>query len=337
MMRYLESGSTDPYFNLALEQYIFDSLPRDQSYFMLWQNDNTIVVGKHQNTFAEINADYVRDHSVRVARRLSGGGVVYHDLGNINFTFITDYTGENFDFAFFCRPVLRALTALGVPAALSGRNDMTIQGKKFSGNSQYIKQGRVMHHGTLMFDSNLDILEEALRVSPDKIRSKGIQSVRSRVTNICPYLDRPMTAQTFFAHLLNFMTTEFGLTPVFLASEDLGRVRQLRDGRYATWVWNYGESPAYQLEKRRRVEGCGEIQVHMDVDGGVIQAIAFYGDYFSSRDPAQLAKMLAGTRLEERSLRQRLSQVNLEAFFHGITLRAFCDLLLSSQAEAPST
>lgn len=156
-MRAIQSPSTDPRFNLALEQYIFDQMPRNRSYLMLWRNDQTIVVGKHQDTFAEINADYVRANQIQVVRRLSGGGAVYHDLGNVNFTFIADHTGSDFDFSTFCRPVIWALESLGVPAELNGRNDMTIRGRKFSGNSQYVKEGRVMHHGTLLYDSDLSV------------------------------------------------------------------------------------------------------------------------------------------------------------------------------------
>ena len=184
-MYYLESTKTDPSWNLALEQYVFDVLgPRDDC-FMLWQNDNTIVVGKHQNTLEEINTDYVKEHGVTVVRRLSGGGAVYHDLGNLNFTFVAENRfGSEFDFSTFCRPVVDALRSLGVPAEINGRNDMTIEGRKFSGNAQYMKKGRIMHHGTLMYDSDLEAVSRALNVKPDKIESKGLKSVRSRVTNI---------------------------------------------------------------------------------------------------------------------------------------------------------
>ena len=181
MMYYLESGSHDPGFNLALEQYVFDRMDRAHAYCMLWQNDNAIIVGKNQNTVGEINAAYVKEHGIRVVRRLSGGGAVYHDLGNINFTFIVDSGATAaFDFSTFCRPIVKALEHFGVHAEINGRNDMTIDGKKFSGNSQYGKQGRTMHHGTILYDSDLEVVEKALTVSRDKLEGKGIQSVRSR-------------------------------------------------------------------------------------------------------------------------------------------------------------
>ena len=158
-LSYLNLYTTDPAWNLAAEQYVFDRLPRDRTYFMLWQNDNAIIIGKHQNTAAEINEQFVRENGVRVVRRLSGGGAVYHDMGNLNFTFIADAGDmESINFRLFCRPVVAALAKIGVTAEINGRNDMTIDGQKFSGNSQYLKEGRVMHHGTIMFDSNLDLV-----------------------------------------------------------------------------------------------------------------------------------------------------------------------------------
>ena len=212
-MRAIQSPSTDPRFNLALEQYIFDQMPRNRSYLMLWRNDRTIVVGKHQDTFAEINADYVRANQIQVVRRLSGGGAVYHDLGNVNFTFIADHTGSDFDFSTFCRPVIWALESLGVPAELNGRNDMTIRGRKFSGNSQYVKEGRVMHHGTLLYDSDLSVVSSALAPSRDKLTPKGLPSVRSRVTNIKPYMHQPMPTESFMERLWSCLGEVCDLVP----------------------------------------------------------------------------------------------------------------------------
>ena len=193
-LSYLDLMTTDPSYNLAMEQYVFDCLPRDRMYFMLWQNDNAIIVGKYQNTIAEINEEAVRERGIRVVRRLSGGGAVYHDMGNLNFTFITDVGESNaLDLKLFCEPVVRTLATLGVKAEVNGRNDITIDGKKFSGNSQYLRQGRVMHHGTIMFDSDLSVVGEALRVDPTKIQTKGIRSVRSRVTNVAEHLPERFT------------------------------------------------------------------------------------------------------------------------------------------------
>ncbi|MDR2718490.1 MAG: lipoate--protein ligase family protein, partial [Treponema sp.] len=198
MNYYIESRSTDPCRNLALEQFVFDFLDRRHSYFMLWQNHNSIIVGKHQNTLAEINSVFVKAHNISVVRRLSGGGAVYHDPGNLNYTFITDAGTDNtIDFAAFCLPVQKALVSFGVPVEITGRNDMTVMGRKFSGNAQYLKHERIMHHGTILYDSCMDTLSQALNLSNDKIESKGIQSVRSRVTNIRPYMKTNMPIEDF--------------------------------------------------------------------------------------------------------------------------------------------
>ena len=208
-LSYLDLMTTDPSYNLAMEQYVFDCLPRDRMYFMLWQNDNAIIVGKYQNTIAEINEEAVRERGIRVVRRLSGGGAVYHDMGNLNFTFITDVGESNaLDLKLFCEPVVRTLATLGVKAEVNGRNDITIDGKKFSGNSQYIRQRRVMHHGTIMFDSDLSVVSEALRVDPTKIQTKGIRSVRSRVTNVAEHLPEKVTLPEFRRILLENILKE---------------------------------------------------------------------------------------------------------------------------------
>lgn len=330
MMYYIESPSNDPHFNLALEQYVFDQLDQTHDYFMLWQNDNAIIVGKHQNTLAEINAAYVKEHNIHVVRRLSGGGAVYHDMGNINFTFIAD-TGDasKFDFSTFCRPVVKALHSIGVPAEINGRNDMTLDGKKFSGNSQYMKHGRVMHHGTLMFHSDLEVVSQALAVSKDKIESKGLKSVRSRVTNIKPYVQEDITTADFFRILREFMFEEYQLQPYVLTEEDLAAVRELQYQVYDQWDWNFGRSPACQIQKERRVEGCGKLEIHMDVArGGDITALSFYGDYFGNGDGQELAGRLIGVPLEESALRAALEGVDIGHYFNAMDLDTFLSILL---------
>lgn len=328
-MRAIQSPSTDPRFNLALEQYIFDQMPRNRSYLMLWRNDRTIVVGKHQDTFAEINADYVRANQIQVVRRLSGGGAVYHDLGNVNFTFIADHTGSDFDFSTFCRPVIWALESLGVPAELNGRNDMTIRGRKFSGNSQYVKEGRVMHHGTLLYDSDLSVVSSALAPSRDKLTSKGLPSVRSRVTNIKPYVNDPqMTVEDFWAALRERMFWCFSMRKYQLSPQELEQVEELRKRIYSQWEWNHGHSPACSIRKERRVEGCGTLQIHMDVEKGNITRLAFRGDYFARKDSDALAEYLQGTPLEEGALRQALKDWPVEDYFVRMDLDTFVSAML---------
>ncbi len=329
-MRYIESPSTDAYYNLALEQYLFDTIGQTEPLFMLWRNDNTIVVGRHQNTAEEINADFVRANGVKVVRRLSGGGAVYHDLGNLNFTFISDGgSGKGLDLHLFCQPVAKALGELGVVAEISGRNDITIDGKKFSGNSQYKKNGRVMHHGTIMFDSNLDTVAQALRVSADKIASKGVKSVRSRVTNVRPYLTQDATVEEFKDLLAGFILGTDSPVKHVLTADDLAAVQALRDERYATWDWNYGQSPKYDLRKERRIDGVGKLEFFLRVEGGRLAGLEAYGDFFGEGAADTLTAALIGCRMEEGSVLSALEGVDLQRHFHHLTAEEFCQILLS--------
>lgn len=327
-LSYLDLMTSDPSYNLAMEQYVFDCLPRDRMYFMLWQNDNAIIVGKYQNTIAEINEEAVRERGIRVVRRLSGGGAVYHDMGNLNFTFITD-VGENnaLDLKLFCEPVVRTLATLGVKAEVNGRNDITIDGKKFSGNSQYIRQGRVMHHGTIMFDSDLSVVSEALRVDPTKIQTKGIRSVRSRVTNVAEHLPEKVTLPEFRRILLENILKENPGEAYPLTQDDLAAVEKLRAERYATWDWNYGFSPVCTMLRRRRVDGCGMIEAYITVEHGKIAALTFKGDFFSASEPDELAAHFVGCTPDRAGYEKALSDVDVSRYFAGLQKDELIDIL----------
>ncbi len=327
-MTFIDIATTDPAFNLALEQYVFDRMPRDRSYFLLWRNDNTIVVGKHQNTLAEINADYVREHGVRVVRRLSGGGAVYHDLGNLNFTYIVDAAqGPRVDLRLFCLPVAEALRSLGVDAQVNGRNDITIDGKKFSGNAQYVREGRVMHHGTIMFDCDLTVVGQALKVSREKIDAKGVKSVRSRVTNVRPYLPQDVTMEEFKRRILESVSRDQPVEQYQLTEADIAAVEQLRRERYGTWEWNYGASPACAILRRRRVEGCGIVEAYIQTDRGRITDVQFRGDFFSTVEPEELSRRLVGLRPVEEDFRAALEGVDAGTYFTGLDTPTLLDIL----------
>lgn len=328
-MVYLESPSTDAEFNLALEQFVFDEMDRKKEYFMLWQNANAIIIGKNQNTVEEINRRYVEEHGIQVVRRLSGGGAVYHDMGNLNFTFIVDgEDASNMDLHAFCCPIARALKQMGVDAQVNGRNDITIDGRKFSGNSQYIREKRIMHHGTMMFDSDLSVVSECLNVSKDKIESKGVKSVRSRVTNIREHLTEDITLQRYKELLIRYMEEETPMERHMFTPEELKRVEEIRAQRYGRWEWNYGYSPRYSLRKERRVEGCGRLLVSMDVKEGCVEQLEFYGDYFGNGDTAELAACLRGCRMEREALRQALKAVDVQRYFNRLEKEQLIDILL---------
>jgi len=327
-MYYIRSESTDATYNLALEQFVFDELSHDHSYLMLWQNANAVIVGKFQNTVAEVNADYVKSHGIQVVRRLSGGGAVYHDLGNINYTIISNAKDESLNLALFCQPVISVLQSLGVNAEASGRNDMTIEGMKFSGNSQYIKLGRVLHHGTILFDSDLRMLSRALVVSNEKIESKGIKSVRSRVTNVRPHLAKDCSVEEFLGILELKLIGQLEAQPVPPDVIDTGKVRQLQEARYGSWHWNYGASPEYSICLKRRFADVGEIEVRMKVEKGVIKDITFFGDYFASTDQEDLIEKLRGVYRNEPAISTALSGVNVERYFSNLKNEDFISLLL---------
>ena len=329
-LSYLDLTTTDPAFNLAAEQYVFDALPRDRAYFMLWQNDNAIIVGKYQNTFAEINDAYVKEHGIRVVRRLSGGGAVYHDLGNLNFTFIADAgTLSTLNFTIFCEPVIRTLAKFGVTAEVNGRNDMTIDGRKFSGNSQYLKQGRIMHHGTILFDSDLSVVSNALQVDESKFQSKASKSVRSRVTNVAAYLPAPVSLPEFRSALLADIAQSVGGEAYTFSASDLAAIEKLRAERYGTWEWNYGFSPACTIERRARIEGCGTVEVRIGVSGGHISEMHFYGDFFSVSEPEQLSARFVGLSPDAQGYKKALQGIDVSQYIVDLTNEALMQLLCS--------
>lgn len=319
-MKYILSNSFNPYFNLALEEYIFKTVGMQEDFIILWQNENTIVIGRHQNTIEEINANFVQENNIKVVRRITGGGAVYHDLGNLNFSFITGYDKNNMiDYKKYTIPVINALKKLGVDAELSGRNDLTIDGKKFSGNAQSMHKGRILHHGTLLFDSNLDIIGKVLNVQLDKIQSKGIKSVRSRVTNIKDYLREGTDVNGFKELLLKNLFENNILEEYHLSENDLVSITKLKESKYDTWEWNYGKSPKFNFKSSKRFAN-GKLEVLLNVNSGLINECKIYGDFLALCSVDELEEKLKGIRYEKSAIEYILSSVNLTQYFGNITL-----------------
>lgn len=330
-MKFIDNrGITDPSLNLALEEYALRHFPMDDSYLLFYINEPSIIIGKNQNTIEEINADYVREHGIHVVRRLSGGGAVYHDLGNLNFSFLTRDDGDSFhNFAKFTRPVIDALRKMGVDAELSGRNDIQVGERKISGNAQFSTKGRMFSHGTLLFDSRMENVSSALNVKPMKIESKGTKSVRSRVANISEFLSEPMTIGEFRDALLREL---FGCEPedvprYDMTEEDWAGVRKLADERYRNWDWNYGRSPKFNISNACKFPS-GIVDVRLDVVDGRIASAAIFGDFFGLGDVAELESLLTNVRYEEAALRETLLNVDLNYYFGKLTPDQFISLLL---------
>ena len=316
-VHYLETGSTDPAYNLAFEEYVLTHR-RDGAYLLLWQNDNTIVVGRNQNTAQEIDRAFVEQHHIRVVRRGTGGGAVYHDMGNLNYSFITDAgDAERMAMERFTRPIVAALQGLGLQAEASGRNDSLVEGRKVSGTAQRLTDGRILHHGTLLFDSRPEMVAGALRADPAKFRSKGAKSVRSRIGNIRDFLPEDMTLPAFWDYLKRQLAGD-GLVQDALTAEELAAVRQLKAEKYDTWEWTYGRSPGFDMVNRDYFPG-GRLEIGLSVSGGRLTAVQFYGDFLSITDTTPLAQALVGTDYREDAVAAVLAQYPLAAMFGGIT------------------
>lgn len=314
----IKHHSTDPYFNIATDEYIFKHVKEDC--FMLWQNDNAIIVGKHQNTLAEINLDYVKAKAIKVVRRLSGGGAVYHDMGNLNFSFTR--TGENtemVDFRRYTKPILEVLQGLGVDAKFAGRNDLLIGDRKFSGNAEHVFKNKVLHHGTLLFSSKMKDISGALKINPLKYKDRAVKSVPKRVTNISDHLKEKMSIDAFTDRIMeHIISTTPGAKFYEFTEDDLAKIQQIRDEKYSTWGWNFGYSPDYNFKQGARTKG-GTIEMYMNVSKGKITAVKIYGDFFNIKSIEPIERALENINHEEKEIRDVLGQFNLETYFSNIT------------------
>jgi len=317
-MKYIDSQSLSPFYNLAIEEYVLKKFSLDEDFIFLWQNTPTIVVGNNQNTIEEINMRFVKDKDISVVRRMSGGGAVYQDLGNLNFTFFAQLPDNSrISMQKYAYPIANVLKDMGIPAEVSGRNDITVDGKKISGNAQRLYKNKVLHHGTLLFDSDLDVLEKSLKVGIDKIKSKGIKSIRSRVANICDYLSEKIEMQKFRNILLKSLFNGNKPVEYRLSKIDLYEINRLVKEKYATWEWNYGHSPDYSIVNSTRFPG-GKIECYLDIQNGIIKKSKIYGDFLSMNDISDIEKEINGKKYEHESLAEALSKFDLSYYFGSI-------------------
>ena len=325
---------TDPRINLAIETYLVQEMPLDEPKLLFYINEPSIIIGRNQNTIEEINTEYVEKQGIHVVRRLSGGGAVYHDAGNLNFSFIMPDDGESFrNFGKVTQPIIDALHDMGVEGAeLKGRNDLVIDDKKFSGNAMYSTNGRMFAHGTLMFDSDVNEVVNALKVRKDKIESKGIKSIRSRVTNIKPYLTdthQNMSTKDFRQEILLkiFETDKLEDVNVYkLTEKDWERINAISDKLYRNWDWNYGRSPEFDLVRRQRF-AIGSIEAKMNVSEGEIKEIKLFGDFFGLGEISDVEKVLTGVKYDKESIKAAVEEIDVKKYFGNIEKEDLVGLL----------
>ena len=321
-------GITHASRNLALEEYVFRNAGGEDSLLLFYVNAPSIIIGRNQNTIEEINPEVVRERGIQVVRRVSGGGAVYHDLGNLNFSFITPYAPERFNrYEEFTRPVVEVLRELGVPAELSGRNDILAGGRKISGNAQFVSRGRMFSHGTLLLDSDLDAVTAALQPKPGKVESKGHKSVRSRVANISEFLSRPLDVHELRERIVARIWGEDDPPRLELGEPDWAGVEALVERKYGAWEWNYGESPACNVQRSKRFP-TGEVDLRIQVERGWIRGIRIFGDFMGRRDVAELEGRLHGVRYDREDLARLLDSVQVGEYVGDLTPEEFLALLV---------
>lgn len=318
-MRYIINKSTDPYFNLALDEYAMKHIDVEEDFFFLWQNKPSVIVGNNQNTVEEVNQAFIDKNNVKVARRVSGGGAVYHDFGNLNFTFIinVDDPGE-VNYKKYVQPIIDALASMGVEANASGRNDILVNGLKISGNAQRMSNGKLMHHGTLLYDVNLEDMVQALNVAEDKYISKGVKSVRSRVTNIKEHLKDSGSIEDFWQALQYYLSNEGKDKEIVLSDKDLALIELEAANRFSTWNWIYGESPQFDLINSKRLDG-GKLEIKLNVEKGYIKELRFFGDFLGLKDVSVIEDRLSNVRFSKGDVEEVLDNFDLKIYFGSIS------------------
>lgn len=317
MVHYLETNSLDPCFNLAFEEHVLETR-RVGSWLMLWQDAPSVIIGLNQLAAAEVDGEFARARGIAVVRRATGGGAVYHDAGNMNYSIFGDAgDAASLSLSRFMEPVCRALRALGVPAEATGRNDITVNGLKVSGTAQRLSGGRILHHGTLLFETDAATMSAVLRPDTSKFESKAAKSVRSRVGQIRDFLPDGATLADFKAALLAELT-EDGLVRETLTDAELDEIRRLADEKYRSWDWTWARAPEFGFKNSRRFPG-GTLTVSLDVSGGVIRRAHFCGDFMALIPCAPAQEALMGVRFEREAVISALSGLDMRPMLGTIT------------------
>lgn len=326
-MRFVDNQKiTDPHLNLALEEYLLRHARLDEPLLLFYVNEPAVIIGRNQNALEEIDAEFVAQQGIHIVRRLSGGGAVFHDLGNLNFSFITQGDAQLHQFERFTQPVIAALNRLGVPAVLHGKSDIFVNGRKISGNAQYLAQGRMFSHGTLLFDTNLKMMLQTLNPRGLQIESRAVQSVRNFVANIRELLSQAMTLEELKLALLDEVFRFSVVATYELTPGDWQQVAQLADQRYRTWEWNIGRTPAFNVYRQGETP-AGRVEARINVQDGLIQEVTFWGNFASQREVTDIASRLTGIRYEREAIATALAGLDLTPYFGAVSAQALTELL----------
>ena len=321
-MKYLINNSTDPYFNLAFDEYCLENIPSEEPYFFLWRNRPAVIIGLNQNAYSEVNLDYLNSHGITLARRVTGGGAVYHDLQNMNYTII----GKNPS----PQPMVDALRSLGVPAELTGRNDIFVEGRKVSGYARRVSHDQEIIHGTLMYDVDLDTLTHVLDTPGSKMQAKGIASVKSRVANLKEYLPQFKSLDELQGALQEILSAGDGQMP--LSAEQVAEVRRQADEKFSTWDFIYGHSHEADFRCKAKL-ACGTVEADIRVDRGLIARLDFSGDFLFDTPAQELAAKMTGLRYAPAEVKAFLATQPVSTYFRGATPDDLAALLFKPSAE----
>lgn len=327
MTKLIISDKTSPSFNLALEEYLVKNF-KDDDIIMLWRNDKSVIIGKNQNAYAEIDLDFVKQHNIPVIRRLTGGGAVFHDLGNVNYTFITDYKeGEIDSFSHFAQPVCSFLGELGLSASFSGRNDILVDGKKISGTAKTVIGKRTLCHGCLLYSADMTFLSKALKPNNEKFSDKAVKSVKSRVVNICDLLEEKCSVESFVEKLSAFFAQNQETEIFALSENDIYNVRKIESEKYARDEYNFALSPTFEYKTQRKFD-FALVECSMSASEGRIKEIKFFGDFFSDKDVKEMETALKNAPLEEKKLKDILRNINVSDYIKGSKIEDILSLIL---------
>ena len=318
-MKYIRLKTTDPYYNLAVEEYLFNTC--DDDVFMLWQNDNVVVIGNNQNAYAEVNIDYAKNNNIKISRRITGGGAVFHDLGNVNYTFITTTEkAKALNYEYFTKPIIDALASLGLECTLSGRNDLECQGRKFSGNAQHSANGKILHHGTLLFNANVEVMSSVLKVDKEKLEYKAVKSHKSRVVNLLDLLDNKITSEDFITHVETFVLQNLGANVSIVDDND--EIKRLYErNRSEEWIYSTKRYLTdYTFHKRKKYP-FGIVNIEMKLIKDVINDIVISGDFFGIGDVKELEAYLRGKSLVT------IEAFDVSRYIDKMTFEEFIDLI----------